>query len=117
MGPITVTANIVPNGEHLAIFESAEVKKHSFSGRETERIHFKFKIIEGDAKGLFAFGFTTPNSKFGSKLFDFLCMLKGQLLSPNETINPESFIGRKYLIKVELSGSGKPKVNSFTLHN
>lgn len=111
---IIIQENTASSGQHIAILDSIHQQKHFFSGQESERFHFKFKIIEGDSKDLFVFGFTPTNPKVGTKLHTFLCSFAGKKLLANENINLSLFIGQKYLVTVNPSKSGKNQVDSFS---
>ena len=94
----------VPEGNYAADFVGYEQKTHEEYG---EGLCWEWQIADGKYKGRSVYRTTSCNPTTRNACGAVLAALGGQSQSDGVTVNPDSYIGKRYLVIVKKSPSGK----------
>ena len=99
----------VPIGQYRARFSKWEQSVHEQYG---DRLLFEFEIVDGEHAGASSSRFCSAKLTPKSALAKIASGLAGKKLEPGDSFDPDTYVGRTYLIIVEETESGATRVAS-----
>jgi len=109
MSTLTMKASGVPVGGYEAEFVEWEQSVHEQFG---DRIGFRFRVIGGAHDGTETTRFTGAKLSPKSALAKVLSGLAGQKIEVGDSVDPDKFVGKRYMVVVEETESGATRVES-----
>jgi hypothetical protein len=100
----------VPPGAHKAVFKALMPCETS----KGEAFRWVFEVVEGDHKGKIASDLSDRKVTTLNKCGRWLCALSGKPLADGTSVNPDDYVGKKYLVIVEAKENGRNKIATFT---
>jgi len=100
----------VPCGAHRVVFKGLTPLETS----KGEAYRWTFEVVDGDLKGKTASDLSDRKVTTLNKTGRWLCALSGKPLADGTQINPDDYVGKKYLVVVEAKEGGRNKIATFT---
>jgi hypothetical protein len=100
----------VPAGAHQAVFKGITPTETC----KGEAFRWNFEVVEGNFKGKMASDLSDRKTTTMNKTGRWLCALSGKPLADGTVVNPDDYVGRKYLVIVEAKENGRNKIATFT---
>jgi hypothetical protein len=100
----------VPAGAHKAVFRGITPTETC----KGEAYRWVFEVVDGDLKGKTASDLSDRKVTTMNKTGRWLCALSGKPLADGTEVNPEDYVGKKYLVIVEAKENGRNKIATFT---
>ena len=79
-----------------------------------EAFRWVFEVFEGEHKGKTISDLSDRKAATLNKTGRWLCALSGKSLVDGTEVNPDDYVGKKYLVIVEAKENGHNKVATFT---
>jgi hypothetical protein len=112
MSVLTVSAGGVPVGSYVATFAGAEPQPENKERGYPAGLRWKFTIDNGPQAGQTASRITSTAPSLKNPCGKILSGLLGRALKEGEPVNPDDYVGRKYLIVVAAGQGGGTRVEA-----
>jgi hypothetical protein len=112
MALLTVGSGGVPVGNYVATFAGYENQPENKEKGYGMGLRWKFAIADGPQAGQITSRITSPTPTTKNTCGKMLVGLLGRALRDGEQIDPDAFIGKKYMIVVAAGQNGGTRVEA-----
>jgi hypothetical protein len=112
MAVLTVTSGGVPIGNYVARFSGVEAQPENKEKGYGAGLRWKFTIESGPQAGQVASRVTGPVPSPKNSCGKMLAGLLGRAIQEKEQIDPDQFVGKRYMIVVAASQGGATRVEA-----